>query len=588
LYGTVAGLIAAAVSGGVGVWQFLRPAAPLPKPLVRFNLDLPAGHQFAYLYFLNIAISPDGRLLAYTADSAVTRLLYLRPLDQLKGTPLPGTEGAFGPFFSPDGEWIGFFATDKLKKISIHGGTVLTICDVVQGNGAGWAPDNTIIFAPGYNTGLARVSADGGEPQPLTELDRTKKEAGHGFPQSLPDRQSIIFTIENSGKSFDEATIVVQSLTTGERRVLVEGGTCGRYVPTGHLLYARSNCLFAVPIDRDRLAVTGTPVEVLSGVLLEHTLGPSHFACSDNGTLIYLPGGEDMGLNELMLVDRFGKPKRISQKRAPYDRLSLAPDGRRIAVQIGSANDDIWLIDMERDAHTRLTFEAENMDPVWTADGISIVFDSDREGVFNLYMTPTDGSGTIERLTTSEVNQQPSSYTSKSHLLAFTQQGVETGLDIWLLPLEGERKPRPLRQTTFQETGAKFSPDGRWLAYQSDESGRVEVYIQPVSGSSTKWQISVDGGDSPRWSRAGREIVYRNGNKMMAVEVATDPVFKAGRPRLLFEEKYLDPYFSAYYDITPDGERFIIIKPGERQRLTRMNVVLNWFEELQRRVPTKN
>ncbi len=584
----VAGLIVAAIGASAALWEWLRQAASSPKPLVRFNLDLPPGHYFGDLARPKAAISPDGRLLTYAADSAGSSLLYLRPLDQLKATPLADTDGAFNPFFSPDGKWIGFFAFNKLKKISIHDGTVLTICGALNGNGASWALDNTIIFAPSFNTRLVRVSADGGIPQPFTKLDRTKKEASHSFPQVLPNGRSIIFTIENSGKSFNEATIVVQSLITGARRVLVEGGTCGRYVPTGHLLYARSNSLFAVPIDRDRLTVTGTPVEVLSGVVLEHTLGPSHFACSNNGTLIYLPGGERIDLNQLMLVDRSGKPQRISQRQAPYDRLSFAPDRRHIALQIGAANDDIWLVDIERDTQTRLTFEAENFAPIWLAGGRKIIFSSDRDGEFNLYATAADGSGMIDRLTTSDGVQRPTSCASDGRLLAFNQQSSEIGWDIWLLPLEGEQKPRPFRQTAFDELEARFSPDGRWLVYQSNESGRFEVYVQPVEGSSTKWQISVDGGDSPRWSRAGREIVYRNDTKMMAVEVSTDPTFKAKRPHLLFEEKFLDAYFSAFYDITPDGERFVIIKLGERQRLTRMTVVLNWFEELQRRVPSEN
>ncbi len=579
-FSILVGLIVASIGAGAALWEWLRPVTSLPKPLVRLNLDLPTGHEFVGQFILKVAISPDGRLLAYTADSAGSRLLYLRPLDQLEATPLPGTEGAHAPFFSPDGKWIGFRVSNKLKKISIHGGTALTICDASGGHGASWSPDNTIIFPPGFTTGLARVSADGGVPQPFLELDRTQKEANHMFPQMLPDRQSVIFTTENSGRSSNELTIVVQSLASGKRHVLVEGGLCGRYVSTGHLLFGRSSSLLAVPFDLKGLRVTGTPVEVLSGVPAWQS------ACSDNGTLIYLPGSEGIVLNELMLADRSGKPQRISQKRALYEGLSFAPNGRHIAVQIAAMDDDIWLIDLDRDTQTRLTFEAENWNPIWMADGKKIAFTSDRNGVDNLYATPADGSGTIERLTTSEAAQIPTSYAPDSHLLAFTQGSAKNGADIWLLPLEGERKPRPFLQTAFDEHGAKFSPDGRWLVYESNESGRSEVYVQPVSGSSAKWQISADGGGSPRWSRAGREIVYRNGTKMMAVEVSTAPAFKAERPHLLFDKEYLDPYFSGFYDITADGERFVIVKPVERQRLTRINVVLNWFEELKRKVPT--
>ena len=588
--GIVAGLIVVAFIAGASVWQFLRPTASLPKPVVRLNLDLPPGHEFTYLAAQQAAISPDGNLLAYTADSAGSRLLYLRPLDQLKATPLAGTEDANTPFFSPDGKWIGFFAPYKLKKVPIHGGPVLTIYDlsVTGENGACWAPDNTIIFALGMTPmGLARVSADGGVPQPITTVDRTKKEATHVHPQVLPDGKSVLFTIENLGKSYNDASIVVQSLTTGERHVLVEGGTYGRYVPTGHLLFGRSNALYAVPFDLNKLAVTGTPVEVLSNVVLEQQIGQSHFACSNNGTLIYLPGGEGLALNELVLVDRSGKSQRMNQKQARYNKLKLAPDGQHLAVEIKEANRDIWLVDMERDTQTRLTFEAENAFPIWTADSKKIIFSSNRGGQFNLYATPADGSGTIERLTTSDAWQVPFSCAPDNRLLTFFQLSSETpGGDIWLLPLEGERKPRPFRQTTFDEIGGIFSPDGRWLAYKSNESGRWEVYVQPVSGSSTRWQISAEGGETPFWSRAGREIVYRNGTKMMAVEVSLEPVFKAGRPKLLFEDKHLADMDNQFWQITPDGERFVMIKPGKRQPLTRINVVLNWFEELQRKVPT--
>jgi Tol biopolymer transport system component len=289
-----------------------------------------------------------------------------------------------------------------------------------------------------------------------------------------------------------------------------------------------------------------------------------------------------------MLVDRSGKAQRMSQKRAPYYRLSLAPNGRYLAVEILAANNDIWLMDMERDTQTRLTSEAENSWPIWTADGKKIVFSSKRDGEYNLYATPADGSGTIERLTTSKNWQAATSCAPDNRLLTFSQVSSETGADIWLLPLEGERKPRPFRQTTFNEYRGTFSPDGRWLAYQSDESGRSEVYVQPVSGTSTKWQISTEGGLSPHWSKAGREIVYRNGTKMMAVEISLEPTFKAGRPQLLFAEKYLARAISEFWEITPDGEDFVLIKDEERQPLTRINVVLNWFEELQRLVPTKN
>ncbi len=575
----------------VALWGWLRPIPLSTKTVMRFNLDLPAPQQFRHeVHSTSVplaTISPDGQLLAYAARGERTTLIYIRPLDRFEPMPLSGTEGAYTPFFSPDGKWIGFFTgsllDSKLKKVSVAGGTVQTLCDASAGCGAAWGPDNTIVFASSSNAGLFRVSADGGTPQPFTELDRARKEASHVWPQFLPDGQAVIFTIEQSDKSFDEATIVVQSLKTGERIVLIEGGMFGRYVPTGHLLFARSDALLTVSFDLERLQVTGTPVQVLSAVAFFQGLGASHFAFANNGTLIYLPGGDVMPRNELVLVDRTGKPQKITDTQAAYASPSLSPDGGYVAVTIVSANNDLWLVDMERGTQTRLTFEAENGWPIWMADGKRIVFSSDQADELNLYAIHADGSGAIERLTTSAARQIVTACSPDGQLLAFYQHSSVTGYDIWLLPLAGEGKPRPFRNTRFDERFATFSLDSRLLAYQSDESGQAEVYVQSVDGKGKKWQISVSGGSAPRWSPNGRELFYFNGDQFMVVEFATVPSFRAGRPSLLFEVP-----FTGKYDITPDGERFVMIKPGVPKRLTRMNVVPNWFEELKRLVPAKN
>lgn len=451
--------------------------------------------------------------------------------------------------------------------------------------GASWGPDDTIVFAPSYNTGLFRISADGGQPQPVTSLDKERKEVSHNWPQFLPGGETILFTVENSGRSFADATIVAQSLANGERKVLVEGGTFAHYIPTGHLVYARNDALMAVVFDPKRLQVTGSPVQVGSGVVFGRGIGNSNYTLAHNGTLAYLPGGNAGLRNELVAVDRTGQSRLLTEKQTPYVSVEMSPDGKFVAAWVGSSNDDIWLLDVQRQTQTRLTFEGENTNPVWTSNGEKIIISSDFEGpVHNLYAIPMDGNGVMERLTTSEAMQKPLSCSPNGRLLAYSQRSVATGDDIWLLPLDGAGKPRSFRNTRFDEGGAVFSPDGRWLAYHSNESGQDEVYVQTVTGNERKLPISIDGGKWAQWSPDGGELFYRQGRKMLVAEISDQQELKAGRPHVLFELEFPT---QGKYDVTPDAKNFIMIKRGESPPLTRMTVVLNWFEELKQKVPVK-
>ena len=448
--------------------------------------------------------------------------------------------------------------------------------------------DDTIIFAPSFSGGLFRVPAAGGIPQPWTTADREKKESSHGWPQMLSDGDTVFFTIEDASKPFDDARIVAQSIRTGQRRVLIDGGSFGRYLPTGHLLYARSNALLAVPFDLRRLSVTGPPVEVLSGVSPHAGTGAAQFAISETGRLVFLPVVPQKLLTRILRVDRRGTLTPIVNE-APYYPTSfqLSPDGRQLAMEVSASNNDIWLLDLERGGRTRLTTEFENGRLVWQPDGKAMVFGSDREGPFNLWVLSLDGTGKPERLTTSASNQTPTSISSDGRLLAFQEfNSGTTGYDLMVVSLDGERKPRELLKTRFNESGARFSPDDRYFAYVSDETGRSEVYVQAVSGEGGKRQVSLDGGTAPLWAPNGREIFFRNGSAVLSVDISLTPQLKIGRSRVLFTGNYAPAIIdSPRYDVTPDGNAFVMVQPYEETVVSRMIVIVNWFEELKRLVP---
>ena len=543
------------------------PPLPTPSPIVRFVLPLQSPERLTPLGRHVVALSPDGTHLVYVANQQ----LYLRAMDQLDAKPIPGTEGGHTPFFSPDGQWVRFFAAGKLKKVSISGRAPLTLCHSSNPRGASWRTNDSIVFAQTTGSGLSQVSAAGGTPQVLTTL---KGATSHRWPEVLPGGKAVLFTVGTEG-SWDDAQIVVQHLETGERRVLIQGGNHARYAPTGHLVYARAGTLLAVPFDLARLEVTGAPVLVVEGVM-RSTEGAAQFSFSGLGSLIYVPGGIQGFERTLVWVDRTGTAQPLAAPPRAYSALRLSPDGQRLAVAIQKANSDIWVYDVPRDTLTRLTFGASNNFPVWTPDGKCVTFQSTKAGPPNLFWKPADGSGPAKLLTTSENNHSPQSCSPDGKMLAFTEVHPTTGRDIWVLPLAGKRKARPFLRTPFNESAAMFSPDCRWIAYISDESSQPEIYVQPFPGAGGKWQISTEGGREPLWAPNGKELFYRNGDQMMAVDISSQPTFTVGKPRLLFEGRYeRSPVSRAYYDVTPDGERFVMLKAGEEEsEATQINVVL--------------
>jgi len=573
---------------GTLLWVALRPAPrPPTRPIARVVVTLPASDRLAAGPLAHIALAPDGSRLVYVANHGGSTQLYLRAIDRFEATPISGTDGAESPFFSPDGQSVGFFAGGKLKKVSLSGGAPLSLCSAPVGRGGSWSPDDTIIFAPSATSGLFRVSTAGGTPKPLTVPDRKRGELSHRWPQILPGGKALLFT-NWTGSSFDDARIGVLSLETGERRVLVEGGTYPRYVSSGHVVYARAGGLLAVPFDLKRLEVTGPSVSVLEGVSMSPLSGTAEFSSSTDGSLAYAPGGFSFDEGTLVWVDRKGAPQPLAAPPRGYLSPRLSPDGQRVAVSIQGTNPGLWLYDLARSTLTRLTESTILPRSLWTPDGKRLTFASAPSGAMNLYWMPADGSGAPERLTTSENVQYPGSWSPDGGVLAFSEADPTTGWGIWVME-QGDRKTRPFLQTPANEYQPSFSPDGRYLAYGSDESGRREVYVRPFPGSGGKVQISTEGGVEPVWARNGRELFYRSGDKMMAAAVETKPVFAASKPKLLFEGRYETVIFAFYepnYDVSPDGQRFLMIKASEQESApTQLNVVLNWSDELRRLAP---
>jgi Tol biopolymer transport system component len=577
----VAGLLAGALIAGFAVWN-LKPTPP--KPLARTVVALPPDDRLVVARTPSIALSPDGTQLAYVATRGGNQRIYLRPVDSLEARPVAGTEGAISPFFSPDSQWLGFNVGSKLKKVSISGGAPV---DIADGVGAAWGSDGMLVIVPGpraaQGANLLQVPASGGTPQSLTRLE--SGERVHVWPQILPGGKALVFTALTSGNP-DDAQIVAQSLATGKRKVLVNGGTYARYVPSGHLIYIRSATLLAVPFDLERLETTGPPVAVLEGVQ-ETAVGGGNFSVADNGSLVYIPGnaGSVGEASTLVWVDRKGAAEPLKAPPRPYRLPRLSPDGQQLAVIVGEARNDIWIYSLVRGTLTRLTSDGVNADLSLTRDGKRVAFASGYGGPLKLFWKPVDSSSTEEQLTTGTGNtQNPSSFTRDGRNLLYVENA-----DIWVMPLEGDRKPRVLLRTPYHEGTPKLSPDDRFMAYMSDESGRPEVYVQPFPGPGAKTQISSEGGGEIVWAANG-ELFYRAGNKMMAVEIKTQPTLMLGKLRLLFEGYEMNPVsgVAANYDVTADGEHLIMLKPDAQPAAgSQVILVENWFEELKRRVPVR-
>jgi Tol biopolymer transport system component len=576
----VAGAVAGALLAAAATWSVLRSRPAESRPVTRVAVPIPVGDSFVTDNYSTVAISPDGRRVVYVGRRSDKRQLFLRSLDAAEAAPIAGTEGAYSPFFSPDGQWVGFWADDKIKKVALSGGAPVTVCDCGVSDrllGATWGPDDTVVFPQKWAGGLFRVSAAGGAPQPVTKVTMKEQDRGHIWPEFLPDGKSVLFTVFTGG-SLEDYAIAVVSLATGERKILVKGGTFGRYAASGHILYARGGTLFAVPFDAGKLEVTGAAFPVAEGVS-ENTNGGAGYALSKNGTLLYATGGMLLPERSLLWVDRQGTAIPVMKIKRPFSNPSLSPDGKRVALTVEAETYDIWVLEIGRDSLTRLSFGKDDGKPVWSPDGKRVVYQSSQAGAYNLYFRQSDGSGSEERLTSDQDASTAVSFSPDGNLLVF--QKIRAGVpEIWVYSFEKGSSPRPFLQGPFRHGGGELSPDGRWMAYESDESGKVEVYVTAFPGPGGKWPISTEGGRAPLWAPGGRELFYRKDKKVMRVAVTTSPAFSASRPELLFEGDYEG------WDIARDGQRFLMVKDEAAESAPKhLNLVLDWFEDLKLRAP---
>jgi len=583
---TVGLIVVGAVISGIVVWSLMR-ASTSTQPPKRFTINLPSTD---VLVTQGLALSPEGGSLVYVGRRDGVVRLYRRSMDQLEVSAIEGTENPQVLSISPDGQSLVFFGvggtTATLNKVSLAGGPIVTLCDIPgRRYGVAWGPDDTIVFGVS-DSGLLQVSANGGIPEPVTTLEQG--ETSHRWPEFLPGGKAVLFTVWSPSTDTNSARIAVQSLETGERRTLLNG-TNPRYASTGHIVFAQTSSLWAVPFDLERLEVTGSPVAVIEGVRVNGG-GYGQFTIANDGSLAYMPGSGVIE-DELVWVDRQGQATPVTETIRRFAQPRLSPDGKYLSVTVGGFQaPDVWIYEIARGTLTPLTFGETIMWPTWTLDGRKITFGSTETGSTGMFSVPADGSGEPNQLTTSEIRQVPGSW-SPDGVLVYHERSIPGTNDIWVLPQEGG-KAEPFLVTEFNNLQPMFSPDGKWIAFTSDRSGRSEVYVKPYPGEGGIVPISANGGYQPVWARSGKELFYRNMDKMMVVPVQTQPTFKAERPRTLFEGRYEDPNAlllasKANYDVTPDGQQFVMVRPRSA-RVTQINIVLNWFEELKRLVPTDN
>src|SRR5262245_22063511 len=556
------------------VWP--RQSAP-PARVTRFEIEMPGTHDLFRGGGGEIALSPDGRSLIYVGTSATGRALYRRSLDQLIPVVIPGTEGpVVHPALSPDGSLLAFVRGGKLMKIGVAGGAATTIADNgIQG--ISWADDVTLVFSQGggRRAGLSKVSAGGGVPAVIASPG-DPPETDRIYPEILPSGSVLVYTMWSG--TLNSAKVAARSLTTGEDRILFDG-TNPRLTPTGHLLFARNNAIWAVVFDSRNLRAVGDPVRVVDNVQVNGG-GLALFAVSASGTLAYVPG--DVGSQFTPVwVDRNGRQELLNAPPRQYQRPRISPDGLRVALTARDAvtgNVNIWIWDTTRSSLTRLTSDsATDTSPVWTPDGQRLVFGSTRAGTMNVFRQVANGAA--ERVTQSESGQLPQAFAPNGVLLV--QETSSTGGTRLRTISFASRDSKTLLENQSVLTNAEVSPNGSWLAYQSNESSRFEIYVRPYPNvDSQRWQVSTDGGIQPVWSKDGRELFYQSANgELMSVPVQSGKDFGPGKVKQLLAARYQ----TSGYDVSLDGQRFLMLYAGGG----RIVVFQDWFEELKRLLPTK-
>jgi serine/threonine-protein kinase len=568
-------ILVASVLIAIAVWQTMRASrTSQSQGPIRFSISPPRDMQVPDEGNPLVRVSADGSRLVLKYGVGPDAQLFTRRFDEDTAKPLAGTERGHSPFFSPDGKWIAFTVDQRLKKIAADGGATVTVGESSFGGGT-WAPDDTIIYTPNYSSGLWRVSSSGGTPRKLTEPTTADGELGHFWPQMLPGGMHVLFTSFRTPA--EQSRIEVYSLENGTRTVLLDGGFNGQFVASGHLLFARSTTVMAVRVDLNRLATIGQPVPVIAGVAVTLPNGHAQYHVSDSGTLAYVTQSALTSPRQLVWIDRSGRSSPISELRRRFEDPALSPDGRLLALTIRDENADIWTYDLARGTLSRITSSpTTQFEPVWSPDSRRLFFVFE-EPVFHIYSQAVDNpAATPTRVLDGPFDMLPNSVSPDGAWLVYHRNDPKTRGGIWTLSLKDASTTRVILDTPAEEWYGRVSPDGRWLAYLSDETGRREVYVQAFPGGGNRVQLSLDGGGNPRWSRDSRSLFYLEGEKMMTVGLQGDSF---GRPTMLFSAPLIG------YDVAADG-RFIGVMRDNTVPQAPVNIVLNWFDDLRRLVPS--